>query len=58
MQLAPQLHAPHFPPCLLPRAGQRRGVPVSVLQYLLKVQHSGAVVTSSLLTPNRRHHVN
>lgn len=58
MQLVPQLQAPYFPPCLLPRAEQRRGVPVSALRYLLKVEHSGAVATSSLLTPNRRHHVN
>lgn len=57
MPLVPQLHIPHFPSCLLPRTGQRRGVPVSALQYLLKVEHSGAVATSSLLTPSSKHHV-
>lgn len=50
MQLDLQLQAPHFPPCLPPGTGQRNGMPASTSQYLQKVEHSGAVATSSLLT--------
>lgn len=50
MQLVPHLPISHFPPHLPPGMRQRRRVSVS---NLLKVQHSGIMVTSPL-TPNFR----